>query len=193
MIRILRPAVSLLLLMTILTGVVYPLTVTAVAQVFYPAQAHGSLITVGETVIGSVLIGQTIDDARYFHGRPSVINSMQADEPTLITSSASNLGATNPDFAAAVAERDAAFRMLNGLDAVSTVPADMLYASGSGLDPHISPQAANLQAARVAEARGLDAETVIGLIAANTEAPQFGIFGESRVNVLLLNLALDNE
>ena len=187
------PAVRMLLIFTILTGVIYPVFVTGIAQVFYPAQANGSLITVGETVVGSALIGQTIDDARYFQGRPSVINSMQADSPTLTASSGSNAGATNPVFMQTVADRDAAVRTANNLGADGDIPADLLYASGSGLDPHISPEAANLQAARVAEARGIALSDVEMLIDRFTEHPQFGLFGESRVNILLLNLALDHE
>jgi K+-transporting ATPase ATPase C chain len=183
----------MLLLFTILTGVIYPVFVTGIAQVFYPAQANGSLITVDETVVGSSLIGQTIDDPRYFQSRPSVINSMQADRPTLTASSGSNAGATNPVFIQTVAERDAAVRTANNVSADVNIPADLLYASGSGIDPHISPQAANLQAARVAEARGVALADVEVLIDRFTEQPQFGLLGETRVNVLLLNLALDHE
>jgi K+-transporting ATPase ATPase C chain len=187
------PAVRMLLIFTMLTGVIYPVFVTGIAQALYPAQANGSLITVGERVVGSSLIGQTIDDTRYFQSRPSVINSMQADSPTLTASSGSNAGATNPVFIQTVADRDAAVRRANNVGADVNIPADLLYASGSGLDPHISPQAANLQAARVAEARGMALADVEVLIDRFTEPPQFGLFGETRVNVLLLNLALDHE
>ncbi len=187
------PAVRMLLIFTILTGVIYPVFVTGIAQALYPVQANGSLITVGERVVGSSLIGQTVDDTRYFQSRPSVINSMQADSPTLMASSGSNAGATNPVFIQTVAERDAAVRTANNVRADVNIPADLLYASGSGLDPHISPQAANLQAARVAEARGMALADVEVLIDRFTEPPQFGLFGETRVNVLLLNLALDHE
>lgn len=186
-------AMRMLLIFTILTGVIYPVFVTGVAQVFYPSQANGSLITVAETVVGSAMIGQTIDDPRYFQSRPSVINSMQTDRLTLTASSGSNAGATNSDFIQTVAERDAAVRTANNLSVDINIPADLLYASGSGLDPHISPQAANLQAARVAEARGMTLADVEVLIDRFTEPPQFGLFGETRVNVLLLNLALDHE
>ncbi len=189
----LLPAVRMLLIFTILTGVIYPVFVTGIAQVFYPAQANGSLITVGETVVGSALIGQTVNEARYFQGRPSEINSMQADSPILTASSGSNAGATNPIFIQTVADRDAAVRATYNLGEDADVPADLLYASGSGLDPHISPQAAHLQAARIAEARGMVLADVEALVDRFTERPQFGLFGENRVNVLLLNLALDHE
>lgn len=186
-------AARMMLIFTILTGLIYPVLVTGFAQVFYPAQANGSLITIGETIVGSALIGQSIDDARYFQGRPSVINSMQAESPVLMASSGSNAGATNSVFIQTVADRDAAVRKANKIGANGNIPADLLYASGSGLDPHISPQAANLQAARVAEARGMALADVKVLIDRFTEPPQFGLFGETRVNVLLLNLALDHE
>lgn len=189
----LLPAARMLLIFTILTGVIYPVFVTGTVQVFYPAQANGSLITVGETVVGSALIGQTVNDARYFQGRPSVINSMQADEVALTASAGSNAGATNLIFIQTVAYRDAAVRTANNLGADADVPADLVYASGSGLDPHISLQAANLQAARIAEARGMVLTDIEALIDRFTEPPQFGLFGEIRVNVLLLNLALDHE
>ncbi|MBK8137279.1 MAG: K(+)-transporting ATPase subunit C [Chloroflexi bacterium] len=189
----LLPAVRMLLIFTILTGVIYPVFVTGIAQVFYPAQANGSLITVGETVVGSALIGQTVNEARYFQGRPSEINSMQADSPILTASSGSNAGATNLIFIQTVADRDAAVRATHNLAEDADVPADLLYASGSGLDPHISLRSAQLQAARIAEARGMVLTDVEALIDRFTERPQFGIFGENRVNVLLLNLALDHE
>ncbi len=189
----LLPAVRMLLIFTILTGVIYPVFVTGIAQVFYPAQANGSLITVGETVVGSALIGQSVNEARYFQGRPSEINSMQADSPILTASSGSNAGATNLIFIQTVADRDAAVRATYNLAEDADVPADLLYASGSGLDPHISLRSAQLQAARIAEARGMVLTDVEALIDRFTERPQFGIFGENRVNVLLLNLALDHE
>jgi K+-transporting ATPase ATPase C chain len=182
----------MLLVLTVLTGLIYPLTVTGAAQVAFPHQANGSLITSADgTVLGSELIGQVVDDPRYFSGRPSAVNAMQADIPTLLSSGASNLSISDPRLRADYVSRAEAFRAANGLPAEAPVPSEMVMASGSGLDPHISPEAARLQAARVAEARGLPVESVLALIVEHTEAPQLGILGEPRVNVLRLNLALD--
>lgn len=188
----LLPAARMLLILTVLTGLIYPLAVTGAAQVVFPHQANGSLITSADgTVVGSELIGQVVDDPRYFSGRPSVVNAMQADTPTLLSSGASNLSLSDPRLRADYVSRAEAFRAANGLPADTPVPSEMVMASGSGLDPHISPEAARLQATRVAEARGLAVESVLALIVEHTEAPQLGILGETRVNVLRLNLALD--
>lgn len=188
----LLPAARMLLILTVLTGLIYPLAVTGVAQVAFPHQANGSLITSADgTVLGSELIGQVVDDPRYFSGRPSVINAMQADTPTLLSSGASNLSLSDPRLRADYVSRAEAFRAANGLPANAPLPSEMVMASGSGLDPHISPEAARLQAPRVAEARGLAVESVLSLIVEHTEAPQLGVLGEPRVNVLRLNLALD--
>jgi K+-transporting ATPase ATPase C chain len=187
MLKILFPALRMLLVLTIITGVAYPLVITAAAQVLFPTQANGSLILNGETVIGSSLIGQNMNgDVRYFWSRPSAIN--YAPMP----SGGSNLAPTSATLQTAVAERADVFITSNSLTTASgLVPAEMVFASGSGLDPHISPAAARLQAGRVAAARGLDAAQVLALIDGLVEAPQWGFLGQERVNVLLLNLALD--
>mgnify|MGYP000210729036 CR=1 FL=1 len=158
----------------------------------YKRQANGSLIVRDEGVVGSSLIGQVIDDPRYFSGRPSVVNAMQADQATMLSSGASNLSMTNPALLDAYAERAAAFRAANNLSADALIPSEMVMASGSGLDPHISPAGARLQAARIAESRGIPVDEVMALIIQSTESPQLGFLGESRVNVLMLNLALDD-
>lgn len=181
----LRPALVMLALLTLITGIIYPLVVTGVAQLVFPAQAHGSLLMDGEQVIGSALLGQANADPRYFRPRPS------ATGYGALPSSGSNLAPTSADLAAAVAQRAADFRAAHGLAAGDPVPVEMLFASGSGLDPHISPDAARLQIGRVAAARGLDESRIAALVEANVEGPQLGFLGRPRVNVLLLNLALD--
>jgi potassium-transporting ATPase KdpC subunit len=182
-----RPALVILTLMTLLTGVAYPALVTAVAQVAFPSQANGSLIVVNGSVVGSALIGQPFDEPRYFWGRPSAT----APYPyNAAASTGSNLGPTNPALTDAVATRIAALRAA-GAPANQPVPADLVTASGSGLDPDISVAAALYQAPRVARVRGLTEDTVRELIAQHTTARQFGVLGEARINVLQLNLALD--
>ena len=188
----LLPAARMLLILTVLTGVIYPLFVTGVAQVLYPSQANGSLIIRDEVIVGSSLIGQVVDDPRYFSGRPSAVNAMQADTPTLMASSGSNLSMTNPALLDAYAERAAAFRVANTLPDDIVIPSEMVMASGSGLDPHIGVQSARLQSARIAESRGIPVETIFALIDQHIEPPQFGFLGETRINVLALNLALDD-
>jgi len=188
MMSVLKPAAVLLLLFTLLTGVVYPLAVSSVAQVFFPAQANGSLILAKERIVGSSLIGQAFDDPRYFWSRPS------ATSPTpynAAASTGSNLGPTNPALHQAVRERAAALRALDAEHAAQPIPVDLVTASGSGLDPHISPSAALYQVPRVARARGLDQQRVRALVEANIEDRTLGLLGEPRVNVLILNLALD--
>jgi K+-transporting ATPase ATPase C chain len=176
----------LLGLFTLITGVIYPLAVTAVAQALLPLQANGSLVTRNEIIIGSALIGQNWnEDPRYFWSRPSATNY------SALPSGGSNLGATSATLRASVQQRAADFRLAHDVDAATALPADLLFASASGLDPHISPEAARLQAARVAAARGLPVITVSELVEQLTETPQFGFLGQPRVNVLLLNLALD--
>jgi K+-transporting ATPase ATPase C chain len=182
----------MLVVMTILTGVIYPLFVTVVAQVFYADRANGSLLTRDNQVVGSELIGQQTDDPRYFWWRPSAVSYMQGatlDNPG--SSGATNYGWTSTALTEAVSERTVAFRQQNSLSEGVSVPTDMLFASGSGLDPHISPEAARLQIDRVAATRDLDQETVAALVEQHIEMPQLGFLGKSRVNVLRLNLALD--
>jgi K+-transporting ATPase ATPase C chain len=181
----LRPALVLLGLMTLITGVLYPLAITGIAQVAFPNKANGSIEEVDGQEIGSTLIGQVNSDPRYFWPRPSAIGYSP------LPSSGSNQGPTNSALAAAVEERAQAIREANGLSATDEIPADLLFASASGLDPHISPEAAELQIERVTEARQLDRQQVADLVEEHTEGPQLLIFGEERVNVLLLNMALD--
>jgi potassium-transporting ATPase KdpC subunit len=176
------------LFMTLVLGIAYPLGVTAICRVFFPRQAGGSLIAAGGRTIGSELIGQEFTRAEYFHPRPSAAG----DGYDAANSGASNYGPANPKLAARVQASIEQFHAENP-DAAGAVPADLVTASGSGLDPHISPEAAYAQAARVAKARGVDVETVRRMIAAQTEVPDWGILGEARVNVLNLNLALDRE
>ena len=185
--KLLRQSFVLLLLMTVITGVLYPLAATGLAQLIFPQQASGSLIVRNGKPVGSVLIGQSFTDPKYFWGRPSATapNAYNAG-----ASSGSNLGPTNPALTEAVKQRIAALRAADpGNQAL--VPVDLVTASGSGLDPEISPAAAQYQLARVARARGLSPARVQALVNACTRGRQFGLLGESRVNVLQLNLALD--
>lgn len=182
-----RPALTMLLLLTVLTGLVYPLTVTGLAQVFFPDQANGSLVIREGRVIGSRLIGQYFDKPEYFWSRPSATAPFPYNAAA---SAGSNLGPTNPALIEAVKARVAALRAADpGND--SPIPVDLVTASGSGLDPHISPAAALYQTKRVARARGLDEAIVQTLVAEHTEERQFKVLGERRVNVSQLNLALD--
>jgi K+-transporting ATPase ATPase C chain len=191
----LRPALVSLLVLTVITGVLYPLVVTGVAQLAFPYQANGSLIVAGGQVRGSALIGQPFDDPTYFWGRLSATgtfayNAYNADN--LTASSGSNLGPLNPALAAAVKARIDALRAADP-QATGPYPADLVTASGSGLDPQISPAAAAFQVRRVAKARGISEDQVRQLVAQATEGRDLGILGEPRVNVLKLNLALDGQ
>ena len=187
----LRPAIVLLALLTVITGVVYPLVVTVVAQVAFPQQANGSLVVrgdrTGDDVVGSALIGQPFDDPKYFWGRLSATAPFAYNAAA---SSGSNLGPLNPALTDAVKARVAALRAADPGNE-SPIPVDLVTASGSGLDPHVSPAAAHWQVPRVARARGLDPAAVQALVEQHTEGRQWGFFGEARVNVLALNLALD--
>jgi K+-transporting ATPase ATPase C chain len=192
----LRVAVLMLVLLTVLTGLAYPLAITAVAQVAFPYQANGSLIERNGTVIGSELIGQNFTAPGYFQPRPSVtVNSddPKVDEPYNAANSAgSNLGPTNQKLIDTVEERAIAYRAANGLAPTASVPVDAVTASASGLDPHITPANAALQAPRVARARGLSPQIVQQLVDQHTEGRTLLVLGEPRVNVLRLNLALDD-
>jgi K+-transporting ATPase ATPase C chain len=183
---LIRPAVVLLALLTLLTGVIYPLTVTALAQVLFPAQANGSLIWKDGQIIGSTLIGQPFAAPEYFWGRPSATPSFPYNAAA---SSGTNLGPDNPALAAAVRTRITALRAADPANA-DPVSVDLVTASASGLDPHISVAAALYQAPRVARARAMDLAAVRQLVAEYTEGRQLGVLGEPRVNVLKLNLAL---
>ena len=187
LIRQLRPALLVLVILTALTGVIYPLAVTGVAQAAFKDKANGSLIRKDGKIVGSSLIGQTFADAKYFHSRPSAAGAGYDGT----ASSGSNLGPTNPALLDAVKQRVATYRTENGLSADVPVPADAVTASGSGLDPQISIANARLQAARVAKTRGIAVAVVDKAIHANTAARPLGVLGDPGVNVLLLNLSLD--
>lgn len=187
MMRELRPALVVFGLLTAVTGVAYPGLVTGIARLAFPHQAEGSAVVRDGRVIGSALLGQPFSDPRHFWGRPSAT----APQPYHGgASTGSNLAATNPALLEAVAARIAALRAADPGN-LAPVPVDLVTASGSGLDPHISPAAARYQAGRVARARGLPEDAVLALIAEQTEGRTFGVLGEPRVNVLALNLALD--
>ncbi len=187
MFKILRPALVVLLLLAGVTGLLYPLVVTGLAQLFFPRQANGSMIERGGVVQGSEWIGQPFSDPRYFWGRPSATGPFAYNAAA---SSGSNLGPSNPALEQAVKER---VQALQAADPGNTqpVPVDLVTASASGLDPHISVAAALYQAGRVARLRGLSEAQVLDLVAQYTSGRQLGFLGEPRVNVLLLNLALD--
>lgn len=181
-------SVKIFLFFTILTGIVYPLLVTGIAQLAFPGKANGSLIRVNNKIMGSELIGQQFDTAIYFSSRPSAVDYNP------LPSGGSNLGSTSSKLKNLVTERKLHFIAYNELDSLTVIPSEMLFASASGLDPHISPQAALLQVNRISKARhfsNLQKQQLVGLIHSKTEFPQFGILGEERVNVLLLNIELD--
>jgi len=181
-------ALKVLFMMTILTGIVYPVLVTSIARTFFQEKADGSLITFQGKIIGSQLIGQRFDSIIWFTSRPSAINYAP------LPSGGSNFGPTNKIFLNLVKERNVTFVHKNLLNDSTKVPSEMLYASASGLDPHISPRAALLQVDRIAKARGFNkkqTEKLYALIDRMTEMPQFHLFGEKRINVFMLNLELD--
>ena len=184
----LRPALIATLVLAAVTCGAYPLLLTGIAQIMFRDKAHGSLIIGADgTVVGSTLLGQNFTAARYFHPRPSAAGTGY----DAAGSGGSNLGPTSRKLHDQIQERIAAYRSINGLSAVEPVPADAVTASGSGLDPHISRQNAELQASRVAKARKLDLAKVRELVAENTDGPDLGFLGEPGVNVLKLNLSLD--
>lgn len=188
MLQSLRSALVLFVVLTIITGVAYPLVITTIGQWLMPKQASGSLIEKDGKTIGSVLIGQNFTEAKYFWGRPSATGPYPNNAAA---SSGSNQGPLNPALAEAVKGRVATLKFADSENTLP-VPVDLVTTSASGLDPHISPAAANYQINRVAKARGLNSETVQTLINDNTEGRQWGVLGEPRVNVLMLNIALDN-
>ena len=185
--NILRPALVLFFILTLITGALYPLLVTGVAQSLFPLQAAGSIIMRDGKAVGSELIGQNFTDAKHFWGRPSATGPMPYNASA---SGGSNLGPLNPALTDAVKIRIEALRAADSGNS-QPVPIDLVTASASGLDPHISPAAANYQVSRVAKAHGLAADKVQAAVNAEIETPLFGILGEPRVNVLKLNLALD--
>ncbi len=193
MVSQLRPAFFMLLIFTVITGVLYPLAVTGIAQVIFPHQANGSIITANGKAVGSELIGQQFDAPKYFWGRLSATgdfayNAFNAE--TLTGSSGSNYGPLNPALTDMVQARIDALKAADP-DNTLPIPVDLVTASGSGLDPHISIAAALYQVHRVAQARGLSDEAVRAFVDQYTEGRQFGFLGEPRVNILKLNLALD--
>ena len=196
MAREIRPAIVILLALTLITGLVYPLLVTGIAGVIFPYQAQGSLVRRGDTVVGSALIGQQFASDRYFHGRPSATTKPDPADPTksvpdpynAANSGGSNLGPSNKALIDRVQGDIDALKKENASD---PIPPDLVTTSGSGLDPDISPAAALFQVPRVAKARGMPEDRLRQLVTEHTEGRFLGLLGEPRVNVLALNLALD--
>ncbi len=181
-------AVKFLILMTLLTGLVYPVFITGIAQILFPYKANGSMIMRDRKIIGSELLGQKFDSVGYFHSRPSAI------EYNPVPSGASNLGPVSSKLKKQVSDRRKAWVLLNQTADSAAIPEEMLSASGSGLDPHISERAALLQTKRVASSRHFSSsqeKQLTGIIKRLTEKPQFGLLGEKRVNILMLNMMLD--
>ncbi len=187
--KIIRQSIVMLVLLTLVTGIVYPLLVTGIAQAIFPRAANGSVIEQNGRAVGSTLIGQPFSDPKYFWSRPSATSPFAYNSAA---SSGSNLGPTNSALTDAVKQRIEALRAADPGN-TAPVPVDLVTASGSGLDPHISPAAAEYQVARVARVRGISIDAVRTLVAGATEGREFGVLGEPRVNVLALNLALDGK
>ena len=196
MLREIRPTIVVLVALTLITGLAYPLAMTGIAQVLFPRQAQGSLIERNGTVVGSELIGQVFESDKYFHGRPSATTAPDPNDSTktvpapynAANSGGSNLGPSNK---ALIDRVQGDIDKLKQENPSAPVPADLVTTSASGLDPHISPEAALFQIPRIAKARNLPEERVRQLVADHIEGRLFGLLGEPRVNVLLLNLALD--
>jgi K+-transporting ATPase ATPase C chain len=196
MLRLVRPAIVVLVALTVITGLIYPLAMTRIAQVLFPKQAQGSLIERNGTVVGSELIGQVFESDKYFHGRPSATTAPDPNDATktvpapynAANSGGSNLGPSNK---ALVDRVQGDIDKLKQENPSTPVPADLVTTSASGLDPHISPEAALFQVTRIAKARNVPEDRIRQLVTDHTEGRLFGLLGEPRVNVLLLNLALD--
>jgi K+-transporting ATPase ATPase C chain len=196
MLREIRPAIVVLIALTLITGLAYPLAMTGIAQALFPHQAQGSLIELNGTVVGSELIGQVFESEKYFHGRPSATTAPDPNDSTktvpapynAANSGGSNLGPSNK---ALIDRVQGDIDKLKQENPSAPVPTDLVTTSASGLDPHISPEAALFQVPRIAKARNLPEDRIRQLVADNTEGRLFGLLGEPRVNVLLLNLALD--
>jgi K+-transporting ATPase ATPase C chain len=186
--RQLVPALVMTICLTVLTGIAYPLAVSGAAAALFPRQASGSLVEVGGKVVGSSLLGQNFTDPKYFWPRPSAAGTNGYDG---LASGGTNLGPSNPKLLDSVQQRVADYRAANDLAAETPVPVDAVTSSGSGLDPDISVANARLQARRVAAARGLAVDDVLGLVAVHTRTRPWGVLGEDTVNVLDLNVALD--
>ena len=197
MLREIRPAIVVLLALTLITGLVYPLAMTGIAEVIFPRQAEGSLIEMNGKVVGSELIGQDFSSDKYFHGRPSATTAPDPSDPAKTVSApynAANSGGSNlgPSNKALIDRVQGDIDKLKAENPSAPVPADLITTSASGLDPHISPEAALFQVPRIAKARNLPEDRIRQLVSNHTEDRLLGFLGEPRVNVLLLNLALDH-